>query len=189
MVKTPRRIGWWGKLPARGDFLGRGLPPRWRAEWDDWLQRGLGLAASSFDGDALRERLAGFTPWRYLALPAEGEAWCGIVVPSHDRVGRAFPLTLAERVVAPVSPAACAARLASLLAVVAEGPEALEAAVAALPPCARADDAPAGTWPASPASLWWPLVAADGVDALAAGWPPPAVLLLDLLGLPRAAGP
>lgn len=189
MVKAPRRIGWWGKLPARGDFVGRGLPPRWRADWDDWLQRGLGLAASSFDGDALRERLAGFTPWRFLALPTPGEAWCGVVVPSHDRVGRAFPLTLAERVAAPVSPAACAARLASLLDAVAQGPEALEAAVAALPPCTPADDASAGTWPASPASLWWPLAAADDVDPLAAGWPPQPVLLLDLLGLARAAGP
>ena len=188
MVKAPRRIGWWGKLPARGDFVGRGLPPRWRAEWDDWLQRGLGLAASSIDGDALRERLAGFTPWRYLAVPAEGDAWCGILVPSHDRVGRAFPLTLAERVVAPVSPAACAARLASLLGAVAQDPEALEAAVAALPPCAGAGDASAGTWPASPASLWWPLAAMDDADALVTGWPPQPVLLLELLGLARAAG-
>lgn len=187
MVKTPRRVGWWGKLPARGDFVGRGLPPRWRADWDGWLQRGLGLAAATVDGDALRERVGGFAPWRYLALPAPGEAWCGIVVPSQDRIGRAFPLTLAERVVAPVSPAACAARLALLVDSATHGPEALEAAIAALPPRALGDDAPSDAWPTPPASLWWPLAAGDDASALAADWPPQAVLLLDLLGLAQPA--
>ncbi|WP_427913439.1 type VI secretion system-associated protein TagF [Ramlibacter sp. MMS24-I3-19] len=188
MVKLPRRIGWWGKLPARGDFVGRGLPPRWRAQWDGWLQQGLALAASTIDGDALRERLAGFAPWRYLALPSQGEAWCGIVVPSHDRVGRAFPLTLAERVIAPVSLAACAARLALLLDAAAEGPEALEEAIAALPAHAIADDASTPAWPAPPASAWTPLSAADDSDALVAGWPPSPALLFELLGLAQPAG-
>ena len=129
-----RRVSWYGKLPARGDFVGRGLPPRWRSDWDDWLQRGLALAATTLDDAALRERLRAFAPWRYLALPAPGEIWCGIMVASHDRVGRAFPLTLAERFAGPSSPGESAARLASLLGAAAEGPEALEAAIAALPP-------------------------------------------------------
>ena len=187
MVKAPRRIGWWGKLPARGDFVGRGLPPRWRAEWDGWLLRGLALAAAELDGDALRERLAGFAPWRYVALPARGEAWCGIVVPSHDRVGRAFPLTLAERVTAPASPASCAARLVSLLDAATEGPEALEAAIATLPARNKHDVAPGATWPAPPASLWWPTAATDDADAVVADWPPSPTLLLELLGLAQRA--
>lgn len=186
-MKTPRRIGWWGKLPARGDFVGRGLPPRWRAEWDEWLQRGIGLAAATVDGDALRERLAGFEPWRYLALPAAAEAWCGIVVPSRDRVGRAFPLTLAERVIVPVSAAACAVRLASLLDAAFQGPDVLEAAIAAVPPRATPDSVSTTAWPAPPVSLWWPLAAADDADALAADWPPSGTLLLKLLGLAQPA--
>ena len=47
MVKPPpRRVSWWGKLPARADFVGRGLPARWRSDWDGWLQRGIALAAT-----------------------------------------------------------------------------------------------------------------------------------------------
>ena len=103
MRMPSRRVCWYGKLPARGDFIGRGLPPRWRSDWDGWLQQGLALAPTRLDG-ALRERLRAFAPWRYLAWPAPGEAWCGIVVPSHDRVGRAFPLTLAERLGVPAPP-------------------------------------------------------------------------------------
>ena len=108
-----------------------------------WLQRGIALAAATLDGATLRERLGAFAPWRYVALPAPGEIWCGIVVASHDRVGRAFPLTLAERLAAPAPPHESAARLASLLDAAAEGPEALEAAIAALPPRAAHEFEPA----------------------------------------------
>ncbi|SDC52966.1 type VI secretion system protein ImpM [Variovorax sp. CF079] len=188
MVKLPsRRVSWYGKLPARGDFVGRGLPPRWRGDWDGWLQRGLALAATMVDGAALRERLHAFAPWRYLALPAPGEIWCGIIVASHDRVGRAFPLTLAERFAAPASPDQSAARLASLLGAAAEGPEALEAAIAALPPRSEQEFKPAEAWPSQPASLWWPLAAAHDVIPRAAAWPPEPALLLELLEIQPAA--
>ncbi|NPC56502.1 type VI secretion system-associated protein TagF [Caenimonas soli] len=181
-----RRVSWWGKLPARGDFVGRGLPPRWRRDWDAWLQGGLALAATRLDGAALRERLGSFAPWRYLALPGPGEAWCGIIAPSHDRVGRAFPLTLAERLAAPASPHDIAARLASLRGAAAEGPEALEAAIAALPPPAEQDLQPAQAWPPQPASLWWPLADAHDAMPLVASWPPEPALLLELLDIQPA---
>ncbi|MDL9997176.1 type VI secretion system-associated protein TagF [Variovorax sp. J22P240] len=184
MVKSPsRRVSWYGKLPARGDFVGRGLPARWRSDWDGWLQRGLALAATTPDAAALRERLSTFAPWRYVALPTPGEIWCGIITASHDRVGRAFPLTLAERFNTPPSPDEGASRLASLLDAVAEGPEALEAAIAALPPRPEQDFKPAEPWPPAPASLWWPLAAAHDVVARPAAWPPEPALLLELLGI------
>jgi len=182
MVKSPsRQVAWYGKLPARGDFVGRGLPPRWRRDWDGWLQRGIALAAGTSDDAALRDRLGAFAPWRYLALPAPGEVWCGIVVPSHDRVGRAFPLTLAERLAAPATAHQSAARLASLLEAAAEGPDALEAAIAALPPRAEEEINPAQAWMAQPASLWWPLAAAHDAMPRGASWPPEPALLLELL--------
>lgn len=188
MVRLPsRRVCWYGKLPARGDFVGRGMTPRWRRDWDAWLQRGLALAATSLHGAALRERLGAFAPWRYVALPAPGEIWCGIIVASHDRVGRAFPLTLAERFTAPGPPDESAARLASLLDAAAEGPEALEAAIAALPP--RPDPQayePAAAWPSQPASLWWPLAAAHDIGPRVAAWPPEPSLLLNLLDIQPA---
>ena len=181
MKPPPGRVCWYGKLPARGDFVGRGLPPRWRSDWDAWLQRGIALAATTLDDTALRERLGAFAPWRYLALPAPGEIWCGIMVASHDRVGRAFPLTLAERLAAPASPEESAARLASLLDAAAQGPEALEAAIAALPPRCEQEFKPAQAWPPQRASLWWPLAAGHDFTPRAAAWPPEPALLLELL--------
>ncbi|MES1264900.1 MAG: type VI secretion system-associated protein TagF [Variovorax sp.] len=187
MVKLPsRRVCWYGKLPTRGDFVGRGLPPRWRGDWDGWLQRGLALAATMVDGGALRERLGGFAPWRYAALPAPGEFWSGIMVASHDRVGRAFPLTLAERLAAPASPDESAVRLASLLDAAAEGPDALEAAIAALPPRSGQASNPAQAWPPAPASLWWPLDTAHDAVPRTSAWPPEPALLLELLDIQAA---
>lgn len=181
MVKA-RRVAWWGKLPARGDFIGRGLPPRWRAGWDEWLQQGLALAATTMDGAALRDRLRDFAPWRYVALPAPGEAWCGIVVPSQDRVGRAFPFTLAERLPVPRSSRECAARLMSLLDAAKEGPEALEAAIVALPARMESASQRAEAWPAPPCSLWWPMGVEDDATPLSTGWPPEPAVLLQVLG-------
>ena len=90
------RIGWYGKLPWVGDFVGHGLP--WQRTWDDWLQRSLPAAESAWGGAALRERVRGMAPWQLLlpAIDGQGLAWCGIVAGSTDRVGRIFPLLVAE---------------------------------------------------------------------------------------------
>lgn len=176
-------IAWYGKLPARGDFVGRGLPPSWRREWDAWLQQGCALAAQALgSAAALRERLHGFEPWRYLAMTSGGERWCGIVVASQDRVGRAFPLTLVERGAAAAAPAACAARLAGLLDAAWLGPDELDAAIAALPP-PDAGVEPAADAVAPGGSLWWPAAAGADAAPISAAWPPEPALLLEVLGV------
>jgi type VI secretion system protein ImpM len=91
--------GLYGKLPARGDFVGRRLEAEFVASWDEWLQRVIRES---------RERLAGrwlecflsMPVWRF-ALPAgmySSAGWVGLIVPSVDRVGRYFPLTLAAAI-------------------------------------------------------------------------------------------
>ncbi len=183
MKPSPRRVSWYGKLPSRGDFIGRGLPPRWRGEWDGWLQRGLSLAATTVGSTMLSERLRTFTPWRYLASRAPGETWSGILAASHDRVGRAFPLTLAERLGGQASPVESAARLASLLGAARDGLDALEAAIDALPPPTQMESGSAEIRLLQSASLWWPLDARQDASPRVAAWPPEPELLLDLLEL------
>ena len=88
--------GFYGKLPCKGDFLQRWLAQEFLDAWDPWLQRCL-----SSSREQLQERWLNFyltSPvWRFAI--AEGVcgsgAYAGVMVPSVDRVGRYFPLTVA----------------------------------------------------------------------------------------------
>jgi type VI secretion system ImpM family protein len=95
---APGTTAWYGKLPARGDFVSQGLSPGQIRGWDGWLQQGFRHAAQRWPQAELDRRLRAFPPWRYLAWPngVSGAPWAGVLVASHDRVGRAFPLTVVE---------------------------------------------------------------------------------------------
>ena len=90
------RPGFFGKVTSHGDFVGRRLSPSFQQGWDAWLQAGM-----QHSRQALAERWAATylnSPiWRFaLARGVCGEnAWVGLMMPSVDRVGRHFPLTLA----------------------------------------------------------------------------------------------
>jgi len=89
--------GWFGKLPGLGDFAGRRLPDDFVHRWDEWLQAG--LAQASRDPDWLARYLV--APIRRFWLApglVDPHGWAGLLMPSVDRVGRHFPLTLAQPV-------------------------------------------------------------------------------------------
>ena len=93
--------GWYGKLPSLGDFASRRLPPAFVEPWDDWLARGLAAWREQSPDGWLDGYLAS-PSWRFVlmpgvlagAAPAGATAWAGVLMPSVDRVGRYFPLTL-----------------------------------------------------------------------------------------------
>ncbi|WP_158743540.1 type VI secretion system-associated protein TagF [Acidisphaera sp. L21] len=88
-------IGFYGKLPVRGDFLRSGLPRSFVDPWDDWLQRGI-AATQTREPDWVSAWLEA-PIWRFL-LPAGccgDQAVLGVWMPSVDRANRYFPLTLA----------------------------------------------------------------------------------------------
>lgn len=88
--------GFYGKLPTLGDFVQRRLTPEFVARWDRWLQDSM-LALHKALGAAWREIFAATPPWRFVLAPdvVSAHAWTGVLLPSCDRVGRLFPLTLA----------------------------------------------------------------------------------------------
>jgi type VI secretion system protein ImpM len=88
--------GWYGKLPSLGDFAGRRLPPEFINAWDEWLQAVLQAVQDALGEGWLNSYLT--TPiWRFALLPglAGPSGWAGVLMPSVDRVGRYFPLTIA----------------------------------------------------------------------------------------------
>ena len=93
---TVSRFGYYGKLPARADFVGRRLPEDFIKPWDAWIQSAL-AAGEARGGESWRQRFLASPTWRF-ALPAGicGRAgWTGVLRPSTDAVGRCFPFVLA----------------------------------------------------------------------------------------------
>jgi type VI secretion system protein ImpM len=85
-----------GKLPSRGDFVMRGLPKSFLDPWEIWV--GQALAASrALLGDAWMDAWLTAPVWRFSLPPGAcgPDPVLGLMLPSVDRVGRGYPLTVA----------------------------------------------------------------------------------------------
>jgi len=93
-------VGWHGKLPTVGDFASRRLDSEFIRIWDDWVSYGLARLRTISDCPWLDAYLSSPT-WRFiltpgfLSAPLHTQVWTGVVMPSVDKVGRYYPLTLA----------------------------------------------------------------------------------------------
>ncbi|MFS0738577.1 type VI secretion system-associated protein TagF [Sphingomonas sp. 1P06PA] len=82
-----------GKLPAHGDFVSRGILPSTRNGLDQWLAGEIADARATFATD-FEARYDRAPPWRFAV--EGGEGWiAGAIAPSVDAVGRRFPLLVA----------------------------------------------------------------------------------------------
>jgi type VI secretion system protein ImpM len=88
--------GFFGKVSSHGDFVGRRLPPSFLGVWDAWLQASLQSSREQLGAGWLDAYLTG-PIWRFALAPGvcDSQAWAGLLMPSVDRVGRHFPLTVA----------------------------------------------------------------------------------------------
>jgi type VI secretion system protein ImpM len=132
-----------GKLPAHGDFVARGLSADAHQRWDDFLSTSLADARALF-GDAFESRYDNAPAWRFVLPEATGA-----IAPSVDRAGRRFPVLLGR-------PGADSAQTASLAAACEDllyralgesmTVDALWDAVCAIEAAPTDDVAPAGWW-------------------------------------------
>ena len=102
LQETARPAGAWlfGKIPAHGDFVSRGLAPEMHEAFDLWLSAELARARARFADFDTRYQTA--APWFFVDCDPAG-AWSGgALCPSVDKVGRRFPILVA----APASDAA-----------------------------------------------------------------------------------
>lgn len=89
-------VGVFGKLPSHGDFLRRRVPDAFVLAWDAWLQ--LSIAASrELLGEHWLDVFLTSPAWRFSfsAGICGPTPIAGLMVPSVDRVGRYFPITVA----------------------------------------------------------------------------------------------
>jgi len=104
--------GWFGKLPALGDFASRRLPQNFTQTWDDWLSAGLQSSRVTL-GETWLDAFLRAPLWSFALLPGviDPSCWCGVMMPSVDRAGRYFPLTIVAPFEAPPADAVAIARL------------------------------------------------------------------------------
>ncbi|MCV0427063.1 MAG: type VI secretion system-associated protein TagF [Roseibium sp.] len=90
--------GYFGKLPARADFVSKHCPAGFLRVWEPFLIQG--LTQSRLDlRDAWEEAYMTMPVWRFwMAFEATGsrhsKKLAGAFMPSIDKVGREFPLTV-----------------------------------------------------------------------------------------------
>lgn len=97
--------GFYGKVPGLGDFVSRRLPRSFIDYWDDWLQ--IMVAASKAQlGEAWLATYLSSPLWRFVLSSGHcgAQPWAGVLMPSVDRVGRYFPLTIATSLAASANP-------------------------------------------------------------------------------------
>ncbi len=84
-----------GKIPSVGDFFRLGAPQDFVADWDSWVQSAM-LACQTSMGAAWDSFYMSAPIWRFALAPglAGARGVAGVLMPSVDRVGRRFPLTL-----------------------------------------------------------------------------------------------
>jgi type VI secretion system protein ImpM len=88
--------GFFGKIPSHGDFVTRELPRAFLDVWDRWLQECIASSKSQL-GDRWLDVYLTSPIWRFALGPGlcGASSWAGVLMPSVDRVGRYFPLTIA----------------------------------------------------------------------------------------------
>lgn len=106
-------VGLYGKLPSHGDFLRRRTSDAFVDVWDSWLQECMATSRATLNDRWLNLYLTS-PAWRFAcdAGVCGPEPAVGVMVPSVDRVGRYFPLTLVATL-APEMSIVSAATLAS----------------------------------------------------------------------------
>lgn len=88
-------VGFFGKLPSHGDFIERRVRSAFREAWDTWLQRCMADSQRQLGSHWLDCYLT--SPlWRFFLCDgiAGAASYAGVLLPSVDRVGRYFPLTV-----------------------------------------------------------------------------------------------
>jgi len=102
------QIGLYGKLPAYGDFIFRNLGSTFINRWDEWLQHYVSSSKEQI-GESWLDVYLTSPIWRFVLSMGviDENMWCGMIMPSVDRVGRYFPISIFSQLPPQASPVGC----------------------------------------------------------------------------------
>ncbi|OYV61471.1 MAG: type VI secretion-associated protein, partial [Acidiphilium sp. 21-62-4] len=89
---APSGVGFYGKIPVRGDFVGAGLPRDLVNRWDGWCRLALHESRQAL-GESWLAAWMEAPIWRFRLAPGlcGAAGILGVMLPSVDRAGRHFP--------------------------------------------------------------------------------------------------
>ena len=97
MTEEESIVGYYGKIPSKGDFVMNAVSMNFTDPWDSWLRNVLANSKSIL-GDRWMEIYLTAPVYHYAlssgvcGLPT----WLGVMMPSVDSVGRYFPMTICK---------------------------------------------------------------------------------------------
>ncbi|MDO5681132.1 MAG: type VI secretion system-associated protein TagF [Pelistega sp.] len=88
-------LGWYGKMPAAGDFMHRRLDQGVINWWHQWLEQGL-MTGRAMHSNSVVDAYMRSPIWNFVLPAKQGLTWMqmGSIAPSRDRVGRLYPLLI-----------------------------------------------------------------------------------------------
>lgn len=97
--------GYYGKIPSKGDFVSKGLPRNFTDPWHFWITEALASSKKQL-GDTWREHYLTAPLYQYVLSKnlCGNQLWIGVVIPSIDRVGRTYPMTICRTVPSTANP-------------------------------------------------------------------------------------
>ena len=104
-MSTELQAGLYGKLPAYGDFIFRNLNSAFITPWDEWLQHFISGSQEQIGEGWLNIYLT--SPiWHFVLSPGviDNNMWAGLMMPSVDRVGRYFPISIVKPFTSNINP-------------------------------------------------------------------------------------
>lgn len=90
-------VGYYGKIPSKGDFVTQTLPKSFTDPWDAWLRQVLAYSKSELGDQWMEYYLT--SPLYHFVLSSGicgNQSWLGVMIPSVDNVGRFFPMTICK---------------------------------------------------------------------------------------------
>jgi len=87
--------GYYGKIHTHGDFVCKGLPKSFIDPWDTWLQEAINTSRQQL-GDTWLKHYLTSPLYRFVLTPGicGGYGWQGVLMPSVDKIGRYYPMTV-----------------------------------------------------------------------------------------------
>ncbi len=106
--------GYYGKMPSHGVFISHDLDQSFIRTWHNWLQEIIAYSRTKL-GEAWLDIYLTSPLWRFVTSPGvcTDDAWAGVIMPSVDRVGHNFPLTVVHPLPSGYNPVQVAAEYGS----------------------------------------------------------------------------